>query len=665
AVGRDRRHAGGAAPGAPVRLPVHARHLQRAGELAGARIAAGDADARGTGDRRRLHQGLCHAAHRARHAGGGARQAARLRCRARAAAGDAPHRAAGTGGEDPRARPGDPRARQALRRQAPCAVPRPRRAVSDRARGRAQAQGNLLHPRRRLPGRRAQARTAGAGGRRHAGGGGGAQQRPAGEAEVQPHGGAGARRRADRVRRSRSRHPSERRRHRHRDAAPRHLRAGTGGVHRAAAAARLPRRHPARHRRRSAAQPRQERHRRVAQCASRRAAAGAAGRTRMVPIIPPSAQLQRHLRRAPPPGTVPVRGGSPERAFPQVRRPAPRYDTRRMPTPRSYLPDALAGLSIAGLLLPEAVAYSGLAGLPPQAGVIALFAGLVCYGLLGRSRYAMVTATSSSAAVLASATLALGGADAATRIAYAPIRVVGTGLAFMMSGALRLGAMSSLIARPVLRGYSFGLALVIAVKQWPTLVHLPVQSGSFLPLLQELARHAGAWQLPSLGCGLAALAGLFVLGRIPRVPGALVVIVASVAASGWLAAHGVALTGPIHLVLAPPEFVLPPGAHWLPLTEFSLALMFILFAESYGSIRAFALKHDEPVQPSRDLLALGVANLVSGALQGTPVGAGYSGTAANEAAGAQSRLAGLAAAAVVLLLVVLCLPWIERIPQPA
>ena len=69
------------------------------------------------------------------------------------------------------------------------------------------------------------------------------------------------------------------------------------------------------------------------------------------------------------------------------------------------LADLLAGLSIAGLLLPEAVAYSGLASLPPQAGVIALFAGLVCYGLIGRSRYAIVTATSSSAAVLASATL--------------------------------------------------------------------------------------------------------------------------------------------------------------------------------------------------------------------------------------------------------------------
>src|SRR5215472_2556563 len=102
---------------------------------------------------------------------------------------------------------------------------------------------------------------------------------------------------------------------------------------------------------------------------------------------------------------------------------------------RTTIPDILAGLSIAGLLLPEAVAYSALAGLPPQAGVIALFAGLGRYGLLGRSRYAIVTATSSSAAVLASATLTLGGTDPAMRIAYASILVAGAGLAFVLSGA--------------------------------------------------------------------------------------------------------------------------------------------------------------------------------------------------------------------------------------
>ena len=105
--------------------------------------------------------------------------------------------------------------------------------------------------------------------------------------------------------------------------------------------------------------------------------------------------------------------------------------------------------------------------------------------------------------------------------------------------------------------------------------------------------------------------------------------------------------------------------HWLSLTEFSLALMFILYAESYGSIRTYALKHDESVQSNRDLVALGVANMVSGLFQGTPVGAGYSGTSANDAAGARSRFAGLAAAAAVLVLVLSFLPWIERIPQPA
>ena len=96
--------------------------------------------------------------------------------------------------------------------------------------------------------------------------------------------------------------------------------------------------------------------------------------------------------------------------------------------------DLLAGLSIAGLLLPEAVAYSGLANLPPQAGVIALFAGLLCYGLIGRSRFAIVSATSSSAAVLASALLALGATTLRTAgRSWRPVLVAGAGLAFVLS----------------------------------------------------------------------------------------------------------------------------------------------------------------------------------------------------------------------------------------
>jgi MFS superfamily sulfate permease-like transporter len=331
----------------------------------------------------------------------------------------------------------------------------------------------------------------------------------------------------------------------------------------------------------------------------------------------------------------------------------------------TVVPDILAGCALAGLLLPEAVAYSGLAGLPPQAGVTALIAGLICYGVLGRSRVAIVSATSSSAAVLASALGALGAGTIAERVVLASVLVVGTGLAFAVCAALRLGAMSNLIARPVLRGYTFGLALVIAVRQWPHFASLQTHSSSFFGLILELLRNYRAWHLPSVLCGLVALAGLFLLERIPRVPGALLVIAAGILGAPWLAGHGIVLTGPIHLRLALPTIAVPAGVHAAPLIEYSLAIMFILYAESYGSIRTFALRHDETVQPNRDLLALGLGNVLAGLLQGTPVGAGYSATSANDAAGARTRLAGLSAAAVVLLLLWAFLPWIERIPVPA
>jgi MFS superfamily sulfate permease-like transporter len=326
--------------------------------------------------------------------------------------------------------------------------------------------------------------------------------------------------------------------------------------------------------------------------------------------------------------------------------------------------DALTGLSLAGLLLPEAVAYSGLANLPPQAGVIGLFAGLICYALIGRSRYAIVSATSSSAAVFAAATLALGANAATQRVAFASILVCATGIAFLLAGCARLGAMSNLIARPVLRGFSFGLALVIAVKQWPHIAGMHTHSTDFLPLLAEILRGAGAWQPASVAVGVGALIGLFAFERVRHVPGVLLVIIVGIAIAPWLASRGVLLTGPIHLALEVPSFAMPAGGQWLPLVEFSLALMFILYAESYSSIRTYALKHDDTVQPNRDLIALGAANVLSGAFHGTPVGAGYSGTSANEAAGAQSRAAGLYAAATVLALVLLFLPWIERIPAP-
>jgi SulP family sulfate permease len=328
--------------------------------------------------------------------------------------------------------------------------------------------------------------------------------------------------------------------------------------------------------------------------------------------------------------------------------------------------DVLAGVSIAGLLLPEAVAYAGIANLPPQAGLIALLSGLVVYALAGSSRFAIVSATSSSAAVLAATVVSEPGAGAGQQAVFAAALVAMTGVLFMLAGAARLGGMSDFIAKPVLRGFTFGLALTIAVKQLPKILGVSSQHGDTPRFAFDLVRQAAHWNLHSVALGAAALVVLFALGRRARMPATLIVIVCGIAAGYWIDWHryGVALVGEIDLQHM--SFGLPvlKGTQWLQTAELGFALMLILYAESYGSIRNFALKHGDAVSANRDLVALGCANLVAGLLHGMPVGAGYSATSANEAAGAQTRFAGFCAALVIALIVLVLLPQLSRTPEP-
>ncbi len=332
----------------------------------------------------------------------------------------------------------------------------------------------------------------------------------------------------------------------------------------------------------------------------------------------------------------------------------------------SIAADLIAGVSMAGLLLPEGVAYAGIAGLPPQAGMLALFAGLAVYGLIGRSRFALVSATSSSAAVLGAATLSLAGHDAALRAALAAGLVLATGLAFLAAGALRLGSICSFISRPVLRGFSFGLALVIILKQLPKLAGMRASADSAPAAAWELLAQWPQWNASALALGVAALVALKLLARLPRLPGALLVIAAGIAAAQGLglAARGVAAVGRIDLALSAPSLPTLSQGQWVSIAELSLALVLLVFAESYGAIRTMANRHGDTVDPNRDLFALGAANLLSGLLHGLPVGAGFSATAANEAAGATSAKSAWIAGLVVLMLVMLCLPWIELTPEP-
>jgi MFS superfamily sulfate permease-like transporter len=334
--------------------------------------------------------------------------------------------------------------------------------------------------------------------------------------------------------------------------------------------------------------------------------------------------------------------------------------------PATWLPDLMAGLSVAGLLLPEAVAYSSIAGLPAQAGVLALLAGLVCYGLTGTSRFAIVSATSSAAAVLAAATATLANGNAALRLELTAGLVLLTGLLFVVAALARLGNITQFIAKPVLRGVTFGLAIVIVLKQLPKIVDVQPQHQAIPLYAFELVQRLPEWHLPALLTGACAVLLLFALGRVRRLPAALLVIALGIVAGQVLALqrYGIPLVGAIHLELGLPGIPSLDLPHWLRLGELAVAVLLILYAESYSSIRYFALKHGDSVAPNRDMLALGLANLLSGLLHGMPVGAGYSATSANEAAGAQSRLAGWVAVLAVLLVVLTLMPAIALTPEP-
>ena len=326
--------------------------------------------------------------------------------------------------------------------------------------------------------------------------------------------------------------------------------------------------------------------------------------------------------------------------------------------------DLIAGLSVAGLLLPEAVAYSSIAGLAPQHGLFAAGVGLFVYAAVGRSRFAIVSPTSSSAAIVAASVLFY--SPQAHRDALAFGAVLLAGVFFVIAGALGLGRLSNFISRPVLRGFAFGLAVTIVARQTPAILGLDGVSGNPFVVLGAVARRFADWNMTSLSVGAVALGALLALRRFPLLPGAFIVLVAGVLLSYGLdlPARGVKLVGAIDMVPAWPGLPDLAWREWTRLAEVAAPLFLIIYAESWGSMRNLALRHGDWLNSNRELLALGAANVLSGLVRGMPVGAGFSASSANEAAGAHSRLAGLVAGLAMIVLVAGAGTSIARLPQP-
>jgi high affinity sulfate transporter 1 len=327
--------------------------------------------------------------------------------------------------------------------------------------------------------------------------------------------------------------------------------------------------------------------------------------------------------------------------------------------------DVVAGLTAAAVVLPKAMAYATVAGLPVAVGLYTAFIPMVAYALLGSSRVLSVSSTA-TLAILTGAQLGLAVPDGdPARLVTATATLAGlTGVMLLLARLMRLGFVANFISTPVLTGFKTGIGLVIVLDQAPKLlgVHITKQ-GFFLDLL-SVVRHMPDTSLLTLAVAAATLLMLVGMERLmPHSPAPLVAVGGGIAAA-WLLglqARGVSTVGLIPPGL--PSITLPdPGLVW-QLVPGALGIALMSFTESIAAGRAFARTDDPPIDANRELVATGAANLGGALLGAMPAGGGTSQTAVVRATGGRSQKASLVTAAAAAAVMLLLAPVLGFLPN--
>ncbi len=329
--------------------------------------------------------------------------------------------------------------------------------------------------------------------------------------------------------------------------------------------------------------------------------------------------------------------------------------------------DLVAGIVIWSVVTPQAVAYAQIAGLPPEAGLMAAPVAMLGYGLIGTSRQLVVSATTATSAVSAAAVGPLADGDPVRFAALSATLALVTAVVLIAAGALRLGAIADLVSKPVMTGFLFGLGLTIMIGQLPSVLGIEAGEGDFFPRLWDLLGDLGDVDGATLAVGAGSLAVLLLGKRfVPRVPATLLVLVLATAAAAVfdLGSHGVALVGDVPRALPDPSVPHVGAGDFVALIAPALGVL-IVSAEAVGVARSLATEHGYRVDPNRDLVGLGAANLLAGLSSGFVQSGGASQTAAADGAGGRSQLAALIAAGLILLTGAFLAPLFQDLPQAA
>ena len=330
--------------------------------------------------------------------------------------------------------------------------------------------------------------------------------------------------------------------------------------------------------------------------------------------------------------------------------------------------DGIAGLTTCIVMIPSVIAYAELLHLPPITGIYAALMACLGYAVFSSSRHVIAGPDAAIGLLAGSVILPLAGQDTARIAILAAELAILSGLVLLIAAQLKLGIIADLLSRPVLIGYLNGASLLLIATQLGKVFGIKTQGEEFFPLVVSVIERLPQTHWPTFALGVFLILLFIVLARIlPRVPGALVVSAVAVSAAFLfdLEGQGIALVGQVPSGMPEISWVSMYWSDVAALAPAAVAIAFLAFSDGILLAQSFAEKNGYEVNANQELRALGAANVIAAFGQGFPVSASQSRSAVVDAAGGQSQVAQLVAAAGLLLFLLFLTPLIALMPKVA
>jgi SulP family sulfate permease len=335
---------------------------------------------------------------------------------------------------------------------------------------------------------------------------------------------------------------------------------------------------------------------------------------------------------------------------------------------RAWLRDDLvSGVVVGMIMIPVAMAYAQMAGVPPQAGLYSAIIGMTLYAVFATSRHLKIT-TSSTMSIMSIAVVApLAAGNAAAFMALTSALAITVGLIMLVLSFMKLGFIADFLSKSVMTGYIFGVALLIAMSQLPKVFGVPSGDGNVFQQLGQLIANLPQTNPYALALGVGTIALILIIKRYkPLIPGALLALILGTVIAGYFQlsiTHNVAVVGDIPIGM-PSPMIPSINLQAIPfLIGGAFGIVFLAVGETLGTGRTFAAKYHYEINADQELLAMGAANIGSGLFQGITIDMSLSNTAGGEAAGERTQLSSLVSAGVILAVVVFLAPLLKNLPS--